>query len=254
MKKSELINFLNQRYNFSNQEEWDNCGVTPQSFCDEEINKVFISLDMNWDAYHKAINKGCNIIISHHPIIIDEQQELINERKKILINTMQNKQVINIALHTCFDRDKFGTSYLVAKAITNSLSIDKIVNLTHNPYLLIIHLTDSITVDDLINLLDVKSLRYLNIQTNQIIKTICIGAGSCSGMLEDVIASKIDCFLTGDIKWHSYLDGLDNNVVMIDINHAIERVFIDEIYDLLERNLPELQIIKDWSLIEIINK
>ncbi len=254
MKKSELINFLNQRYNFSNQEEWDNCGVTPQSFCDEEINKVFISLDMNWDAYHKAIDKGCNVIISHHPIIIDEQQELINERKKILINTMQNKQVINIALHTCFDRDKFGTSYLVAKAITNSISIDKIVNLSHNPYLLIIHLTNSITVNDLINLLDVKSLRYLNVQTNQIIKTICIGAGSCSGMLEDIIANKIDCFLTGDIKWHSYLDGLDNNTVMIDINHTIERVFIDAIYDLLERNLHELQIVKDSSLIEIINK
>lgn len=254
MKKSELINFLNQRYNFSNQEEWDNCGVSPQSFCDEEISKVFISLDMNWDAYHKAINQGCNVIISHHPIMIDEQQELINENKKLLINAMQNKQVINIALHTCFDRDKFGTSYLVTKTITNSLSIDKMVNLSHNPYLLIIYLTDSMTVKDLIGLLNVKSLRYLNVQTKQIIKTICIGAGSCSGMLEDVIANKIDCFLTGDIKWHGYLDGLDNNVVMIDINHSIERVFIDAIYDLLARNLPELQMAKDYSLIEIINK
>ena len=128
------------------------------------------------------------------------------------------------------------------------------VNLSHNPYLLIIYLTDSMTVNDLINLLEVKSLRYLNVQTMQIIKTICIGAGSCSSMLEDVIANKIDCFLTGDIKWHSYLDGLDNNVAMIDINHSIERVFIDAIYDLLASNLPELQMAKDSSLIEIINK
>lgn len=259
MKKSELIKLLNDEYDFNNQEILDNCGVTPQLLMDENITGIFISLDMNYDAYQKAIDNQCNVIITHHPILIDEEVDgAINDTNKLLIKTLQEKNITNIALHTCFDAHPFGSSYLIYLLLKNIINLGDYYQIKASKYLIFTELNKPLLVSELINKLKANqtyfsTVRCLNHQTDKMIKTICIGAGSCCGEMNTIIENKIDCFLTGDIKWHNYLDGLNNNLVMIDINHTTERVFIPAIKQFLNSKNCNCKIVEDYNYIVINN-
>lgn len=55
------------------------------------------------------------------------------------------------------------------------------------------------------------------------IKTIAFCTGSGSELLDDL---DIDCFITGDLKYHTALQSLENRISLIDINHfESERYF-----------------------------
>lgn len=260
MLKSELIKLLNNKYPFKTQEEWDNCGPNPTNFCDDSITKIFVSLDMNEETLQKALKNKCNVIITHHPILISDEMTIIDKQNLKLIKKLNKYKVLNISLHTCFDIHKNGTSYLIAKNIISKLNLTKIEQVKNNKFLVKFNLKNKISLNQFLNLLKdsnlsyFNNLRYINNQENKLIKTVCIGAGSCSSFISDVIKERIDCFLTGDVKWHNFLDAYNNDLVIVDIGHQTERVFINEISQFINKNNHELKIIHDYDLFEILSK
>lgn len=228
MKKSELINLLNKEFKFINQEEWDKCG--PNLYKDENINNILISLDITNDVIDYAINNNCNTIISHHPIFVNEEniECPINIYNQDLINKLAKNNILHVCLHTCFDKYKYGTSY----QIYQSFSIPKKDIISEGwilDYIYYFELKNNIKLYDYISTFDnqyTNQIRYLKEQENNEIKKIAIGAGSCSSFLNQLPNYNIDCFLTGDIKWHSFIDAYNLNISIIDINHYAESVFI----------------------------
>ena len=64
----ELCNCLEQWAPLAYQESYDNCGliVGDRSV---ELTGVLVSLDCVESVVDEAIEKGCNAIVSHHPIV-----------------------------------------------------------------------------------------------------------------------------------------------------------------------------------------
>ena len=258
MKKSELVNFLNDTFIFNNQEDWDNCGPNPKDFINDNITNVFVALDINYETIQKAINNGCNVILSHHPILIsDDNSDNVSITNKNINQLLIKNNILNIALHTCFDRYKYNTSFLIYEALKNKLFYEKYTFLDKHHYLLFTNLIQPMSVIKLLKKIKQKknkfltNFSFLNIDKNKVIKNICIGAGSCSSMLKMCLINKVDCFLTGDIKWHGYLDGLNNNLIMIDINHTSERVFINYLIKTIKSKFNSLNLISDYDFVEI---
>lgn len=260
MLKSELVKLINEFYNFSNQEEWDNCGPNPKNFKDEKVQKIFVCLDIDLDAIKKAIHNNCNVIVSHHPILIDNTNEKanfkINKTNEEINKLLVFNNILNICLHTCYDNLEFGTSYQIYNELKSFLNLKNYKYISQDKYLIYTELKEKQSVKNLINtikkanLLTIKNLRSLNINEDKIIKTICIGAGSCTSMLDEVIG-EVDCFLTGDVKWHNYLDSLNNNLVIIDINHTAERVFINDISKFIKNKTHNIDVVVDYDLVEV---
>lgn len=238
MKKSELVNLLNKEFVFSNQEEWDKCGAN--LYQDENINNILIALDVTQDVIDFAINNNCNTIITHHPILVndDKHESHINIYNQHLIDNLVKNNILHICLHTCFDKYKFGTSYQIYK----SFNIPKEDIASEGwilDYIYYFELKDSGTLNDYLSKFDNKytnQIKYLKEQKNKIIKKIAIGAGSCSSFLDLLPNYNIDCFLTGDIKWHSYIDAYNLNISIIDINHYAELVFVEFISKYISSN------------------
>lgn len=257
MKKSELVNLLNNRYPFIKKEEWDVCGPTPQNFKDEVIKGIFVSLDMNMDTYEKAIKQNCNVIITHHPILLINDMNVVDKNNMKLIKKLEKNNILNIALHTCFDGDKTGTSYQIYNVLKNTLKLDKPKYFKNIPYLLEAKLKTKMSLNNLVDLIKstkneyIHDVKYLNKQEHMTIKSICIGAGSCASYIPNVINNKNTCFLTGDVKWHNYLDAFNNDLVVVDIGHEAERVFIDEIIDFLNKKNHKLKLIHDFDFLQI---
>ncbi|WP_295770735.1 Nif3-like dinuclear metal center hexameric protein [uncultured Mucilaginibacter sp.] len=68
MKLHELISYLESFAPLSYQEDYDNSGLIVGQ-ASKEINQALISLDCTEAVVDEAIRTGCDVIISHHPIV-----------------------------------------------------------------------------------------------------------------------------------------------------------------------------------------
>ncbi|HUX55929.1 MAG TPA: Nif3-like dinuclear metal center hexameric protein [Bacteroidales bacterium] len=68
MKLKDLCLFLDSAVPLSFQESYDNSGLQV-GIPEREISSAIITLDVTEDVMNEAVNKKCDIIISHHPLI-----------------------------------------------------------------------------------------------------------------------------------------------------------------------------------------
>ena len=96
------------------QESYDNAGLLVGD-ASTEVKGVLISLDCTEEVVEEAIKKGCNLIISHHPIVFTGLKRITGASyvERTVIKAIQN----NIALyasHTNLDHAPLGVSYHLA--------------------------------------------------------------------------------------------------------------------------------------------
>ena len=96
------------------QESYDNAGLLVGD-ASTEVKGVLISLDCTEEVVEEAIKKGCNLIISHHPIVFSGLKRITGASyvERTVIKAIQN----NIALyasHTNLDHAPKGVSYHLA--------------------------------------------------------------------------------------------------------------------------------------------
>ena len=99
------------------QESYDNAGLLVGD-SSAEVKGVLISLDCTEEVVDEAIKKGCNLIISHHPIVFSGLKRITgaNYVERTVIKAIQH----NIALyasHTNLDHAPKGVSYHLASKL-----------------------------------------------------------------------------------------------------------------------------------------
>ncbi|MBG40389.1 MAG: Nif3-like dinuclear metal center hexameric protein [Flavobacteriales bacterium] len=117
MKLAEIIKYLEQAVPLSYQESYDNSGLLVG---DEtmRINSVLTCLDCTEEVIQDAIDKKCNLIISHHPIIFKSIKQLVNRSyvERVVFKAIKNNIAI-YALHTNLDNILDGVSYTFSERI-----------------------------------------------------------------------------------------------------------------------------------------
>lgn len=231
---SKLVDFLNQKFPFKNQAEWDNSKLNTELFLKDEISKIVIGLDINKKIIDEAIKNKCNIIITHHPIFIDELKKdntyILNIQKMLLEN-----KITHIPLHTNYDISNLSMSYQITNLISNKNPIrafDKsygwIGFFDGNFKTFVEKLKKNLIFDYLLT----------TNKENKDIKTFYFGSGSCSSEIEELLfsGSKVDLFISGEIKWNIWNHANDEKKILIDIGHNIESFFINDIHNILKIN------------------
>jgi len=99
------------------QESYDNAGLLVGNKT-THITGVLISLDCTEEVVEEAIKRGCNMIVSHHPIIFKGLKKITgaNYVEKTVIKAIQNSIAL-YASHTNLDHAPKGVSYQLAKKI-----------------------------------------------------------------------------------------------------------------------------------------
>ena len=103
MKIKEITSFLETIAPLSYQEDYDNSGLIIGE-PDTEITSALISLDCTEEVVDDAINKGCNLIISHHPIVFKGLKKFNGKNyvERVVIKAIRNNIAL-YAIHTNFD-------------------------------------------------------------------------------------------------------------------------------------------------------
>ncbi len=87
VKISDIIKYLEYSFtDISTQSKWDFSGKQIYTG-DREISKIALSLDAKEDVIEKAIQMGCELLITHHPIFF-------HESKGINVNKTADRKVI----------------------------------------------------------------------------------------------------------------------------------------------------------------
>jgi dinuclear metal center YbgI/SA1388 family protein len=106
MKLKEISNWLNSEVPLSYQESYDNSGIQTGE-PDMEIVKILLSFDVTEAVIDEALRSGCNLVITHHPLIFSPLKRITgsNYVEKTLLKAIRN----NIAVYSCHTNlDSFG--------------------------------------------------------------------------------------------------------------------------------------------------
>ncbi|TDS14829.1 Nif3-like dinuclear metal center hexameric protein [Sphingobacterium paludis] len=117
MKIKELTQYLEEIAPLSLQESYDNAGLIVGN-PDEEIQRALIALDCTEDIVDEAIEKGCDIIISHHPIVFKGLKKLNGKNyvERVIIKAIQHNIAL-YAIHTNLDNISGGVSSKLAEKL-----------------------------------------------------------------------------------------------------------------------------------------
>ena len=117
MKLKELTSFLDSVIPLSFQESYDNAGLQVGS-PDREINSALLTLDVTEEVLDEAALAGCDVIISHHPVIFGGIKQLSgrNATERLLLKAIKQDVAIYSA-HTNLDVIEKGVSPKMAEKL-----------------------------------------------------------------------------------------------------------------------------------------
>ena len=117
MKIKEITDYLESLAPLNSQESYDNCGLIVGNKNDV-INQVLISLDCVEATVEEAIQKGCNLIIAHHPIVFRGIKKFNGKNyvERTIIKAIKNDVAI-YAIHTNFDNYRFGVNHEIGQRL-----------------------------------------------------------------------------------------------------------------------------------------
>lgn len=255
VKCSEIIKLMEKFANPILAETWDNIGLIIGDK-DAYVKKILVALDIDDNVVFEAINKKCEMIITHHPPIFKPLKTITtsNNNEKRIFKLIQNNISV-FSAHTNLDCAENGTSDTLAKM----LSLQNIQNLFENKdfefglgrvgnFIKPILLID--VISNLKKILNIEKLIFCGDLNKIIYKVaICTGAGGEIDFIKQAKQKNCDLYITGDVKYHNAQFANDLNLALIDASHYFtERLIIPIICKYLSNCLKTLNL--DIEIVE----
>ena len=230
------------------QESYDNAGLQVGDM-KTEIEDVLLCLDVTEDILNEAIDRGCNLIITHHPLIFKGIKHLTGQTatERIIASAIRNNVAIYSA-HTNLDSAFEGVSYEMA----HRLGLCDVIPLCPNPYDLTTGLGVIGTVQPTPTLeflrkvkdtFNVKSLKYSDESCRLVIRKVALCGGAGASMIPDAIRAGADVYVTGDLKYHDFTT-YATDIILTDIGHYESELCSLKIFSrILRENFPGLAIL-----------
>ena len=217
-------------------ESWDNPGLLVD--CGREVSRVLVTLDITPEVVEEAAAGGCELIVSHHPVIFSPLKKLTP--RDVSFQLVQ-KGISAICMHTNLDAAEGGVNDCLACTLglqdtkpLNEEKIGRIGTLSCEKPL-------EQFLSDVVKLLSCNGLRYRD--GGRPVHRVAVGGGACGEYIPQAIAQGCDTFVTSDLRYNDFLDTQGLN--LIDAGHfPTEDVVCQEIVRRLRETFPELEVTK----------
>ena len=243
MNSIEIVRYFESKYPLDLAYEWDNCGLQVGTL-NNKVEKVLVTLDITKNVVKEAIKNKVNFILSHHPLMFKPMHNIVfdSPRGWIIKNLIQNNITVYSA-HTNFDVAEGGMNDILANAldIKEPKLLDEIDNIGR--FGTVEKIEFDAFIEKIKSTFNLKTVKVIG-NTKKNISTIGISGGSGSHHMYAAKKRNCDVYLTGDITYHTALDAIQMGITLIDVGHHIEVIFIDAVTDDLEKQFPNIEIIK----------
>jgi dinuclear metal center YbgI/SA1388 family protein len=117
MRLSVLIKHLEEFAPLNYQEDYDNSGLLIGS-SDQEVHGALVALDCTEAVVDEAILHGCNLIITHHPIVFKGLKKITGKNyvERVVLKAIRNNIAL-YAIHTNLDHVKHGVNGVICERL-----------------------------------------------------------------------------------------------------------------------------------------
>ncbi|MBO4337984.1 MAG: Nif3-like dinuclear metal center hexameric protein [Lachnospiraceae bacterium] len=251
MKLERLIERLEEMSPASYAQDWDNSGLLVGRK-DRDVKTVYIALDATGDVIREAVQKGADLILTHHPMIFKGLKRVSSDdfTGRRVLKLIQN-DVCLYCMHTNFDVMGMADAAADALGLKNRevLSITYEDDISKEGFGRYGRLPHIMTLDECAEYVKksfgIPAVRVFG-DGEMEIERAAILPGSGGSMIKDAVKISAEVMITGDISHHEGIDAWEQGLAVIDAGHyGIEQIFIPYMEEFLRRDFPELTIIRD---------
>ena len=254
VKIQQVLNALEQFAPLPLQESWDNAGLQI-GLTETEVSGALLCLDVTEKVIDEAIAKGCNLVVSHHPLLFRGLKQVsdANDVQRTVRKAIKN-DICVISMHTNMDNAKGGVNYKIAEKLGavpagepqaphTALSTNTV--LSGSPAekipLVLAELPDAMDSRTFIALVKERfgvKCAHCNELIHRPIRKVAICGGAGDFMLDEAIAKGADAFITGEMHYHVFF-GHEQEIQICVIGHYESEQFTSEIFqEIIQKECP----------------
>ncbi len=196
--------------------DYDGMSCCPDA--DAEVEKVLIALDATDAVVDEAIEEGCQVILTHHPMLFGGIKEICDGefRSDKLIKLIKNDIAV-MSFHTRLDAASGGVNDILAAL----LGLKNVTRFGEKGLGRIGELDEPMTAEELAvtvkNTLGAPFVEYAD--AGHMIKRVAVVGGAASSTVSDAMKEYADAFVSGEIKHNFMTDAPDMGMTMIAAGH-----------------------------------
>ena len=235
MKIKEVLSALEQFAPLPLQESWDNAGLQV-GLTEAEVSGALLCLDVTEKVVDEALAEGCNLIVSHHPLLFRGLKTIsdMTDVQRTVRKAIQ-KDIAVISMHTNMDNAKGGVNYKMAeklglqdvqfmapKTVGDVTCGSGVIGTLETP------LAARAFVEKVKETFGVACAMTNELLYRPVSRVaLCGGAGDF--LLDEAVSAAADAFITGEMHYHQYF-GYEQRVQICVIGHYQSEQYTTEIF------------------------
>ena len=256
MKIKDILGALEEFAPLALQDGYDNAGLQIGLAEDAEATGVLLSLDVTEEVVNEAVLRGCNLIISHHPLMFQPVKSFAGKThvERAILKAIK-KDIAVYAAHTNLDVVYGGVNFKMAEKLglqkveflagrENYTSGDKTFTAGEG---IIATLPGAVSkgefMEQVKEVFRLKSLRVNNASPKSI-KRVALCGGNGAFLIPQAIEKGADVFITGEIGYHRFF-GYEKDILLLEIGHyESEQYTIELLRDIITKAAPSVHVCK----------
>lgn len=206
---------INEFAPFELAEEWDNIGILA-GCAEQEVSGILCALDLNFKVIEEAKQKGCNLIVTHHPILFRGRKNLReDDAEGRMLCELVRGNIALIAAHTNFDNAVPG----VNDALAAKLGLSNVQSLENG-------MRAGESADATLGELCARAEEKLGGpvrcygERNRAVHRVAVLGGAGGDFAPQAQAAGADVYVTGEIAHHKAWDAYQSGVCILEAGHA----------------------------------
>lgn len=254
MKVGDIVDAIETVAPPSLQEGWDNTGLLVGRR-EAECRGVMLCVDVTPDIIHEALEAGCDMIVSHHPLIFKGLKRLNGDgRVERSVELAVKRGVAIYCCHTSIDNAPGGVSWVMAKR----LGADRCEVLSPRTggdgstgLGVVGCFGEPLAAIDFVERVKC-SFRSPVARCSRCpeggITRVAMCGGSGSEFIADAVAAGAQAYVTSDTRYHDFVD-YGEKIFIVDIGHFESEECTKEIfYQIITEKFPNFAVC--YSVIE----
>lgn len=242
----DIYNFIDEIAPFRTQDSWDNSGLLVGR-SEEKVTRVLLSLDATIGAVDQAHDSGCELIITHHPVIF---HGLMSLDDSLPAARLLKYDIACISAHTNLDSAEYSISDMMVDTLglKNShqlIDVNRRDTVTGRAvgYGATAECEDELTPYELARLCKERfncvAIKY--VAGKRKIRRVGMVSGAGSECLYQAHKMGLDAFVTAEVKHHEFLDAQRLGLTLIDAgHHETEAIAMPYLKKLLEEKFSDV--------------
>ena len=244
MKIKDVLSALEQFAPLPLQESWDNAGLQV-GLTEAEVSGALLCLDVTEKIVDEAISRGCNLVVSHHPLLFRGLKQITgaDDVQRAVVKAIKN-DVCVVSMHTNLDNAPSGVNFKIAERLgldNVRFFAQKTVDGMECGSGVVGELPQPMAARDFVQ--HVKDrLEAQSAMCNELLErpvsrvAICGGAGDF--LLGDALREGADAFITGEMHYHQYF-GYEQRLQICVVGHYESEHFTSELFrDIITKACP----------------